>query len=194
MPDSDSLLQDEARPTGKRVLPWIPIALAALAALLFFLGSTGTRVGLWNFSVGFTVFQSAAWAGIAAAIASIALLIALRPRGAVFAMLIVAIAVGAATFIIPWQWRQSARSAPPIHDITTDLGNPPAFAAVLPLRTGATNSAAYGGEEVAARQRAAYPDIRPLHLAVTPAAAFTQALRVARTMDWVIVSADSLAG
>ena len=40
-----------------------------------------------------------------------------------------------------------AYEAPPIHDISTDVGNAPQFAAVLPLRKGATNGPEYDGQK-----------------------------------------------
>jgi uncharacterized protein (DUF1499 family) len=47
---------------------------------------------------------------------------------------------------------------------------------------------------VAAQQRAAYPDIQPLHLNTVTGAALTRALEAARQMDWEVVAADSNAG
>ena len=87
-----------------------------------------------------------------------------------------------------------AGGAPPIHDITTDTNDPPLFVDVLPLRASAKNSADYGGSRVAALQRAAYPDIAPVDLALAPAAAFAKALAAANAMGWAIVAADSSAG
>lgn len=83
---------------------------------------------------------------------------------------------------------------PPIHDITTDMNDPPTFVDVIPLRAGAGNSATYAGRSVAAQQRAAYPDIGPAALAMMPAAAFAKALSAVREMEWTLVSADSSAG
>jgi uncharacterized protein (DUF1499 family) len=76
---------------------------------------------------------------------------------------------------------------PHIHDISTDTANPPRFVAVLPLRAGAPNTTGYG-PDVAAEQRAGYPDIAPLLLDVPPAQAFERAQHVARTMGWDIVA------
>lgn len=135
-----------------------------------------------------------AWLGIAAALSAIGLLVALRPRGSEFALLVVALVIGGVAFILPWQWRQTARQVPPIHDITTDLGNPPEFRAILPLRRDAQNPATYGGPAIASQQRAAYPDIKPVYLSEGTAVAFTKALAAAREMDWDIVAADSAAG
>lgn len=91
-------------------------------------------------------------------------------------------------------YAKAMRGVPPIHDISTDTNDPPLFVDVLPLRAGAKNSATYGGSAVASLQRAAYPDVVPIDLALTPAAAFARARDVASAMGWVIVSADSSAG
>ena len=84
--------------------------------------------------------------------------------------------IGLVVVGIPWQWWQKAQRLPFIHDITTDLENPPVFVAVLPLRAGAPNSAEYGGPELAAQQRTGYPDLGPLSLQVPPQQAFDRAL------------------
>jgi uncharacterized protein (DUF1499 family) len=54
---------------------------------------------------------------------------------------------------------------PAMHDISTDVEDPPAFVDVLALRSWAFNAATYPGGVAASRQREAYPDIVPL---VTP--------------------------
>ena len=76
---------------------------------------------------------------------------------------------------------------PPIHDITTDTENPPSFISILQLRKGAQNPAGYGGPNIAAQQRAAYPDITSEILALPPDQAFERAYRTARRMGWQII-------
>jgi uncharacterized protein (DUF1499 family) len=84
---------------------------------------------------------------------------------------------------------------PPIHDITTDPDNPPAFVAVAPLReAGGPDRVAYEGAKVAEQQRRAYPDIVPLTLALQPGAAFSRALETAQRMGWTIVATDGADG
>jgi uncharacterized protein (DUF1499 family) len=73
-----------------------------------------------------------------------------------------------------------------IHDITTDTENPPDFVAILPLRRD-SNPAEYGGPEIAAKQHAAYPDIRPLAVGISPSRAYEAALATAVAMKWQIV-------
>lgn len=173
---------------------WVAIGLALLALLVLVMSGAGTKMGLWDFRTGFRMLKWAAYIGIAAMVASLALLAILRPQGRVLGLLVVSAIVGLTVFVLPWQWRRTASTVPPIHDITTDLGNPPAFEAILPLRANASNPAEYGGPEVAAQQRAGYPDIAPLFLDVSIGAAFQHALDAARGMGWEIVTADSSRG
>ena len=106
----------------------------------------------------------------------------------------ITIVVGVTTFVIPWQIRQAARQFPPIHDITTDIQDPPRFVRVLPLRKDARNSVDYTDTETPVRQRATYPDILPLDLTIEPAAAFERAERAARSLEWQIVAVKTVEG
>src|SRR5206468_2646762 len=73
--------------------------------------------------------------------------------------------------------------------------NPPAFLAVVPLRTAeGANPVAYGGAKIAEQQKQAYPDIAPLILALPPTAAFNRALSTAQQAGWTIVAADDATG
>lgn len=80
--------------------------------------------------------------------------------------------------------------AAPIHDITTDTANPPAFEVLDDTRAGARNTLEYGGVEVADQQATAYPDIVPLETGLSTDAAFERALQVAGEMGWEIVATD----
>ena len=82
----------------------------------------------------------------------------------------------------------SGGGAPPIHDITTDTDDPPAFVAAVPLNApGRTDY----DPAVAEQQRAAFPDLGPATLPVVPAAAFDRALAVVGDMDWELLAADA---
>lgn len=119
-----------------------------------------------------------------------------RKTGVVPIVALVAAAALVVNFAIVMQ---RAFSVPPIHDITTNLQDPPDFADVVPLRqaSGAMNPPEYvreargrGGAtiDVPAAQRAAYPDIGPERLPMPPAQAFELADRAAREMGWEIVA------
>ncbi|MEE4186242.1 MAG: DUF1499 domain-containing protein [Gammaproteobacteria bacterium] len=82
----------------------------------------------------------------------------------------------------------------PIHDISTDTADPPAFVAVAELRGPNDNPAEYAGPETAAQQAAAYPDLQTLVLADPYSLVFATALEVAERMGWEIVASDANAG
>jgi len=139
----------------------------------------------------------AAYFGIAAlGVSALALLFGrsrIEVRGV--AVAIAAFVAGLLIAYIPWHYDQIRQTVPPIHDITTDPGNPPAFAAVVAARTAdGGNPVAYEGSKIAEQQRQAYPDIAPLTLALPTEAAFNRALDAAKQMGWTIVAADPAAG
>jgi uncharacterized protein (DUF1499 family) len=181
-----------------RHLPVLAAALAAAAAVLLALGPIGWRAGWWHFRFAFlTLMPWAGYCGIAAlAVAAVTLLVArsrIERRGV--ALAIVAFAAGLLIAYVPWHYDRLRTSVPPIHDITTDPDNPPAFAAVVAVRTAdGGNPVTYEGVKIAEQQRLAYPDIAPLSLAVPPEAAFNRALDAAQRRGWTIVAADDGAG
>lgn len=175
-------------------LPLIALLVAVLAGLLMMAAGFGTRWGLWHFRTGFSVLRWATYLALFAAVISLAAMVRARPgssrSGMRLSLVALILALGFVWF--PWQWRRTARGVPPIHDITTDTESPPQFVRLLPLRaaTNATNPPEYGGPEVAAYQKSAYPDIAPLALDLPPQRAFERALDAARGMGWDIVDAN----
>ncbi|HUP20806.1 MAG TPA: DUF1499 domain-containing protein [Gemmatimonadota bacterium] len=170
--------------------------LAVLAAVAAMLAGWGSRFGVWEFRTGFTVLKWAVYLGIAAAAVSLGGVVATRVgvhrRGIGFAL--AGLAIGLAVVYVPWNWRRTARSVPPIHDITTDTQDPPPFVVILPLRADAPNSAEYEGDSIAGLQREAYPDVQPLALDLPPDRAFDAALESARGMGWEIHAAEPAEG
>ncbi len=87
-----------------------------------------------------------------------------------------------------------ARDLPRINDITTSPDDPPAFRAAAQLDANRGRDLSYPGEEFAVPQRAAYPDLEPIRLDDSPAAAFEAVRRAAGSLGWTIVAADPDAG
>lgn len=104
------------------------------------------------------------------------------------------ILLGAVAFGVPGNWYRIAKMLPMIHDITTDTENPPKFVSILPLRRDAPNPSDYGGPEIAAKQHAAYPDIRPYLADAAPAQVYEYALDAARRMGWQVVAGNGAEG
>ncbi|MGQ0836379.1 MAG: DUF1499 domain-containing protein [Gammaproteobacteria bacterium] len=182
-----------------------------------------TRVGLWVIAAGVALalasgplhrfelvgFRPALlMLGIGALLAIIGALLAalglisgaLRrspvPRAAAAAGIVVA--VGLFGYLLSWMVQ--ARSAAMIHEVSTDLEDPPAFVELKAVRerTPGVNPTEYVAEmkgrdgpiDVPAAQRKHYPDIQPLTLDVTPDEAEARARRSIRELGWEIV-ADS---
>ena len=183
----------------KRRIAVVGFALALVAAVAAVSAGLGSRADLWSFRTGFQILRWAAWGGLAAAVLSLlglGLAFGSRPAGRGPALLLGAtgLVIGLVVAWVPWTWKQRADSVPPIHDITTDLADPPAFEAILPLRADAPNPSEYGGDSIAAQQREGYPDLAPLTLDLPLDAAFRRALEAARDMGWQIVDSDPARG
>ena len=101
---------------------------------------------------------------------------------------IAALIIGLTAFAVPYSWKRAAGRLPRIHDISTDINNPPRFVAAIPLRKDAPNPVEYGGAEIAAKQRQAYPDIKTVVLELPYDQAFALALDTARRMGWQITA------
>jgi hypothetical protein len=177
------------RSTGSAVwrLTLFATACASAALLMLVLSGFGTRFGLWQFRTGFAILKWAAFLGLGSAVlALIAGTLCLKGKQVAGALLsLCALLLGLTAFALPYSWKLKAQSYPRIHDISTDLDNPPKFIAVLPLRQG---SVEYGGAAVAAEQLKAYPDLKTLVLSVPVQRAFPAALDTAHEMGWQIVA------
>jgi uncharacterized protein (DUF1499 family) len=172
------------------VLSGLALVLAGLAGAGVLLAGPGYRFGVWGLAPAFSLLRWGAQLGavaVALSIAALGVSLARRSgRHAGFAAL--ALIVGLAAFVIPWRMQVEARRVPPIHDVTTDPEDPPAFVAVVARRQGARNPVEYGGPPVAAQQRRAFPDLRPLDVDAPPDRAFAAAEAVARQLGWEIVA------
>ena len=181
-------------------LPWTAaraLALAGSVAAVALLAASGpgTRLGAWPWQTGFALMVWAAWSAMASGGLALALLaMSVLPRWRAPGVPLLALCFALAALAPPLIFRSEARHVPPIHDISTDTQDPPAFVALLPQREKSPNGAAYGGEAVAAKQRAAYPDIRPLLLSMPPREAMQRAIDAARAMGWEIAASDARDG
>src|SRR5438874_10821849 len=144
-------------------LPWVAAALALLAVLLLAAGPLGWRAGVWHFRTAFFyLMPAAAYCGIGAMALALFGLIVSRGVGRRLAIGIVVFLVGAGIAYVPWQFDRLRGIVPPIHDVTTDPDNPPAFVAAAALRKAQDlNTPDYEGPKLAEQQRKAYPDLAP---------------------------------
>jgi uncharacterized protein (DUF1499 family)/uncharacterized membrane protein len=176
------------------------VLLAAISGPLYRLGIANLRVALLLLPAGFFATVIGTVTAIIGVLAGIA-----KRSPVADAAAAVGIVVGLALIGYMLHWMSRARATPPIHDVTTDLADPPAFVAVLPLRAGAhaVNSAQYirqvrgsGGRviDITALQRQYFPDLQPLQLPLPPAQALEKARRVASELHWQVDAYTPAAG
>ena len=157
------------------------------------------RLGLANFRVALLVLAGGFLLLLAGTLLALVGMLVASARRTHFArgpaMVGVVLGLLVSGYLLSWIAR--ARAAPPLHEISTDLAEPPAFVAVASLRRDAqaVNPSEYvsrvsapGGRiiEVPELQRQRYPDIQPLLVALAPAAALEAAQRAAQRLGWQI--------
>jgi len=161
-----------------------------VVALLVLLAGPATKFGLLPWQAGLGIFALAALlAGIGGLSSVVSLL---RRRGGRVA--VIAAAAGIAAFAVLMASVVAGRAVPPINDITTDPDNPPAFVTITAATRGTDAVPLSYDPSFAAQQAAAYPEVRPLIVALPPAEVFPKLLAAAEAMDWAIVSSDQASG
>ncbi len=169
----------------------IGCALTALAAGL------GYRFDLWHFRTGIATLGYVFWVAAATAVLTlIGLVLAAVGRAPNRALVLgfAGVLVAGITAYIPYHLRQTANSVPAIHDITTDLANPPVFVRAAANRKKDDHPVAYDGAKVGELQKGAYPDIAPIVSAAPPDKAFDAAKATLADMGLEIVEADPAQG
>jgi uncharacterized protein (DUF1499 family) len=86
-------------------------------------------------------------------------------------------------------WLRQAQGAPSLHDVTTDLENPPAFEALAAKRPSDSNPLTRS-REVDQLQRQHYADLTPVTVSQPARLVFDRARLVAENQGWTIASSD----
>lgn len=169
--------------------------LSYLAVLGFPLSVIGTRLGIFNFGVG---FQGITYTLFLAAAVFVLGLICWRmqresnPKGskaarlAMILSLLPLIGIGSQILL--------ARSVPSIHNISTDTVNPPEFSRIAELRAGNSNPLEYQASLLADIQTKAYPNVKTLLTDLSPRQAHKVALGVAYGFGWHVVNENVVSG
>jgi len=195
---------------NKKKLGLYSIGVLALLAgggigLLALASSVGVWLGWWDFRRGFDLLRTANnhadWIALACLAVTIALPVAdrLLRVGTAFKPGILALTGTLAAAMVYYYPQTYAApegvSYPPIHDISTDIINPPQYVDVLPLRVDAPNSTVYGdsprlnAQELGRLTREAYPDLLPLRLSEPADQVFARAMSAVETLGWDLVAA-----
>lgn len=163
--------------------------LSLLTAVVFVFSGYGYRWNIWELGTAFSVLRYSAYAAIGLAVISAVSIWFLRRSGfKILSLTVAALLLMGTASITALYWQQKARSVPPIHDISTDLENPPEFVAIVRLRADAPNPPEYAGEETAQAQREAYPHIQPLYLDADLQVVMDEAVLIVTDFGWQLVA------
>jgi hypothetical protein len=174
-----------------------------LAVVNFLVAALGTHAGLWSYKIGLPLLLPALLLGLIALIAGIvwAVMALVRNSRAGARWGVIGLVGAALVLAIPLNYLRLGLTAPPIHDISTDIEYAPSFKALLPLRQGAANGPEYDGPKlvtlpggkvttVTALQKKYYGDVIPFAQFIKPAKLFWRALNIANQMGWHVVAFD----
>ncbi|MFV8834843.1 DUF1499 domain-containing protein [Aquisalimonas sp.] len=176
----------------QRAVAGVGVALGVVAGLVVLLAGPWYQLGWVGVGTAFTMIEYGAWIGLAAAVCGFAVilaaLVARNRTRALVGLVALVFGLGAASGHLTIQHR--ADTAPPIHDITTDTDDVPAFVVLVDAREAAPNAVEHPGEDVIAQQREAYPDLESRRYNASMGAVFDAAEEAARVMQWRIEAAD----
>jgi len=177
----------------QRLIPLaLPIAIDVVALSILAVIAARIRLLSPRWAFGLFSLSMAGGGGVAALLGGVGVLRGGEGSGA--ALLAAAIGFGCIALVFALAW--GARHAPPIHDITTDLSDPPPFVAAARLDANRRRDMNYpdGAPDTALQQRTAYPDLAPIEIEQAPAEAFEIALCIAAGLGWTVIARDEGAG
>lgn len=181
-------MRADSRATGTGLC----LAFSWLLVAQLFAAPLATRFGLVSYKLGLPITALAFLGG------ALMLLVAAvlgfrrdfrpyRGRLGLVAALAAVPAVAGVTLVL------ASRGLPLIHDISTDLADPPRFEAAPSLR-GEDANPLDRGQQVDEAQRQAYPDIGSIQSNLSPSEAFERCAATAEQLGWEVYARDEKSG
>lgn len=169
---------------------------AVVGAALLPIGALGTRIGVWHFQIGLLLVAAGAVLAAIGLVVGIAGIVAASRRRLASDKPAVYLGTAISLLVLALMGTQfvTGLSVPPIHNISTDVVDPPAFDKIVTLRGEGTNPLEYDADSLAAVQREAYPGIKTLETSLAPAESLQRASAVLKDMGLEIVHVDEQAG
>lgn len=169
------------------------LACGVLGLLLPMFGAIGTRTELWTFVTGLMFMPAGAGVAFVGVILGVIALLRLRALGG----RLVLSAHGAALSLLVGLYFGSSVlavfSAVPLHNVSTDIDDPPTFTHAVTLRSENSNPLAYDSGN-GALQSEAYPDVRPLVMALSRGELHGRVKRVLVEMGMEVTRDDPVTG
>jgi len=169
---------------------------ACISATLAAFAVLGFRLGIINYQFAVILLFGGAALGAMAVLSAIVSILAIittvetKVTGAFLA--VTGLILGLAVVVPFFQTIQAGYKVPRIHDITTDLQNPPSFEAIAAIRTAEHNPLdRKTPAQLAELQLAGYPEIGSLLIDKDPAQVFENAVSLVKERGWEIVAATA---
>ena len=165
-----------------------------LGVLFPIVGALGARIDIWSFMVGAPLVVVGFLLALSAVILGVVAMLRLRQiggrlvvsaHGAGLGLLICLYLGGQVLITLP---------APLIHNVSTDMEDPPAFTLAPTLRAESSNPLFYESERIGPMQREAYPDVKPLVVAVARDELHRRVKGVLEEMGMTVTRDDPVAG
>lgn len=200
----DETKSPSASPKGGGGAAWLALVLSGGGLLIAIIGAAGTGSGSIGFKIGLLLLVAGFLASSVGGLVAILAWVLGRRRGRVnsrpiLAALAIALVFGG-YFI---SQLSTAMSVPAIHDVTTDLADPPRFT-TLSVRADNLADIPAGGDPALkalspqarweAIHRKAYGDLTTLHLPLDTAKAMDRATRLVQKRGWAIARVDPATG
>ncbi|MEX0941364.1 MAG: DUF1499 domain-containing protein [Pseudomonadales bacterium] len=169
---------------------------AIVAVVLLLAGPLGYKFGVSGLQPSLISLLLALVTAIVVFLVSLVMVMVASKSGLVSnrKWLLVTLGIALVPLIVMVPQIHTARSVPPIHDITTDTENPPTFDAVVALRINAMNSLEYGAgmspTELATLQQQAYPEVVTLSSDLSFDDAVARAVEVLSVQGLEVVNVD----
>ncbi|WP_417622860.1 DUF1499 domain-containing protein [Parasphingorhabdus sp.] len=184
---------------------WLILLLGLGAPIAYIIAAGGSGLGLWGWQAGLAALPWIILTALAALVLAVGVIILHRRKGRKTRWPLLGLGVlatlGFLGYLLPYG--VAYITLPAIHDITTDLADPPQFTA-LTLRPdnwdnipGVDDGDMRGmnpRQRWATEHQDAYPDIRSVRIDQPVAVVIEKAKRLAEDRGWDIASVDPAAG
>lgn len=172
----------------------ISAGMGVTAVVIALLGPALIRLGLIAPLMGFSSFALAALLGIISLALGLIGLLRTRKssgrsgRGRAW----IGVGTGGALILVLLIGVSSSGNAPLIHDVTTNIDDPPPFSDGVRNAPGRVNGVDYpdGGPSVPGQQRNGFPDLGSLQLSDTPADVLERCREAAESLGWTVTLVD----
>ena len=174
---------------GSKILVHLAVwglRLALIAPVIMLIAGGLYRLRFVDFQIPLLAFAVAVlMAAVAALLGLIGALVSARVGSADAKRAVAALVVALVVLVAPLNTVRQGAGVPMIHDITTDLEDPPVFVEVPRKRLSSDNSLDIDAEVLAA-QKAYYTDIEPTLLPMAKAEAFALVREAVNAFEWVV--------